>query len=241
MTKTDSHTLPKPRRQQLWSILQQQHQSGKWTACFCKSAVFLPDLSEVGRSRKDTGEKVRSEVRGRAVQLMTARTWWSNCLLVLPVAKVYPSKPFMISCASGRNLMVTPLWHPPNMKLCNPGSNYVLKLHPPDDEDPRISVKMRWCLKKKKGKNKAVGDLLPHCFCQHLMCCPHAVVDGYLEASTLKVILPQKSFTPMGELFEDWWRFWHSFWHHKLPTPSKCNKCSLHCFSSYVSAALCVI
>lgn len=61
MTKTDSDTLPKTRRQQLWSNLQRQHQCGKWTDCFCKSAVFLPDLSEAVRSRKDKGRK--SEVK----------------------------------------------------------------------------------------------------------------------------------------------------------------------------------
>lgn len=74
------------------------------------------------------------------------------------------------------------------IKLC-------VKLHPLDDEDPRIGVKMRE--RGKKGKN-GTGDRVPHLFLSTPIllssCC-----SGYLVLTP-----PQKPFIPMEELFEDW-------------------------------------
>lgn len=95
---------------------------------------------------------------------------------------------------SGRNLMVAHSEHESNMNLYNSGSNYVLKLHPPDDERPRISVGTMWCSKSLCvfGGWGCMDDSHLTSYCQHLFLCLHLVLT-----------LPQKSFIPMGELFED--------------------------------------
>ena len=55
-----------------------------------------------------------------------------------------------------------------------------------------------------------MGDLLPYLFLS-VPILLFSFCTGYLEVPTLVLTLPQKSFIPMGELFEDWWSFWRSF------------------------------